>query len=255
MTENQIKYAELLEKRRANQATEALTELRDSRSYEIGLGNLEELKRSNLEKERLNRANLDETSRHNVSMEDLNLRSVQEVNRANRAREAETIRSNLASEIELKRANVAREAENYRSNYAREIETNRTNLANEAIRRQSNAIASQQVQLGYANLAETRRSNVEQESIARRRNEINYMSTYAQNRDMSARRDEQHRANLANESIRQGQLAEEIRRNQAQEAELNRHNLMMEDIAVLNAFSGATGTAIRGFGAAASFGG
>lgn len=69
MTKNQIAYQELQERKRANRASEELTRIRDSNTYEIGLGTLEESKRHNLAFEM-------ETNRHNRIVETQALESL-----------------------------------------------------------------------------------------------------------------------------------------------------------------------------------
>lgn len=89
-----------------------------------------------------------------------------ETRRTNLARETETSRANLTNE-ELKRRelsensrhNLSVEGEAKRHNLTTEAETNRSNTANEYLKRQQNAIQSQNVQLGFANLQEQVRAN------------------------------------------------------------------------------------------------
>lgn len=169
MTRNQIELNKLLESKRSNLANEELTRMRDERSYALGTANLQETRRSNLERERFNRSSLEETSR------------------SNRAREAETYRSNVAREQETYRSNYAREQETYRSNLAKEVETARSNRVTEswrasqlaldteirrgelAERRRSNraneALGWGNISLGQAQLAETRRANMARENL------------------------------------------------------------------------------------------
>lgn len=212
MTKNQIEYAKLLETERANRATENLTQWRDQQTVAhnarvlqetgrhnlateaLGSSQLEEAKRSNLERERQNLMLLSEQQRHNVAVE-------LETNRANVARETEDVRYHTLSLDETHRSNVAREQETHRTNVANEgikrdtlSEQQRANLASEDIRRVSNAISAAQVnELGRANRAreietnrtnvahellqsginrETRRHNTAEERLSSRRNEL-----------------------------------------------------------------------------------
>lgn len=157
MTRLQLELNKLLEQRRANQASEELTRVRDERSYALGTAQLKETQRANQVRESQTQVSLDETQRSNL------------------AREAENYRSNYAREQENYRSNVAREAELRRSNLATELwrdqslaldteirrgtlaETQRANIAREGIQRS-------QVQLGYSQLAETARSNLVREA-------------------------------------------------------------------------------------------
>lgn len=95
---------------------------------QLAYWNLQETKRSNLEKEAQGRTGLAETGRHNRATESLE-----------GSKQAETMRHNKASEnliglqtAETARSNRAREAETQRSNLAREKETKRSNLVAEA---------------------------------------------------------------------------------------------------------------------------
>lgn len=168
MTANQIKYQELLEKERSNRTQEAL-----------GMGQLQETRRSNLVKER-------ETERSNREKESTNwfsarslaahqradeaIRSesnqigwgnLNEQRRSNAAREAETKRSNLAKEAETKRSNLTHEEESHRANVARETEENRSNVSRETETNRSN---TQQESLRSRELAETSYHNRATES-------------------------------------------------------------------------------------------
>lgn len=179
MTKNQIEYAKLLETTRANKANESLTKQRDTRAYEINLGQLGETKRHNVATEAQARASLDETIRSNQAREAHEVNVLAETKRSNQAREAETQRSNLA-----------REAETHRSNVAQEIELNRSHLANEAETRRSN----------IAREAETARSNRANESIARDNVDISRMSLAERVR--AAKAAEEHNKNVLAESTR-----------------------------------------------------
>lgn len=149
MTQNQLRYRELIQNQkqfnrsqteveRHNTATEAETMANNMRLYA-------------------------ENVRSHLANEELTRSANSEIARANKAREYETNRSNIAKESETRRSNLAREAENYRSNLARETETNRSNLAQEAWR---NASLQEQVRSNkaheayqYANLEETKHAN------------------------------------------------------------------------------------------------
>lgn len=182
MTRNQIEYAKLREQQRTNQAQEALTSLRDQRSYEVStrsldesarhnqalemleFGRMSETGRHNRETERAQSVQLQETARHNRETETLGTSQLAEQQRSNMVREVETQRSNIAREAETARSNMAREAETYRSNLVREVtdagrlaELVRSDLATEAERKRS---AQAQEQLRAAQLAEQIRHNM-----------------------------------------------------------------------------------------------
>ena len=115
------------------------------------------------------------------------------------AEHRETQRHDLAQEIETNRANLARETETHRSNVANETETNRHNMAMET---------------------ETNRHNKQTEAVA-------WYSAEEQarhNRETEA-------AQKRQDALRQAELLEQQRHNEAMEYETNRHNKQDEAIA------------------------
>lgn len=141
MTENQIKYQQHVEQKRANLANEA------------------EMNRSHLANEALGEKNYQETKRANIARES-------ETNRSNLAREIETHRANVATETERARSNRANEAigwGNVAVGYANVAEAQRSHLANEMLQGQ------QLQETNRANVAketETSAHNRRQEAIA-----------------------------------------------------------------------------------------
>lgn len=189
MTKNQIEYAKLIEARRSNLSQEQLTKERDQVNKMIGLGTLDETRRSNqarevetarhnVEQERLGGRTLDETSRHNLQTEDIARQQVQELNRHN-------LQTEFVSKGELgvhqgqlqetRRSNVAREVETTRSNVAREVETHRNNAAIEAV--QIGLAATQ-----AARLAEDVRQHLARESETARHNMAMEIKPYPETR-------------------------------------------------------------------------
>lgn len=149
MTRNQIMYQQHLETKRSNLAQEALTSLRDSRSYQLGLGNLAEMSRHNQVFE-------NETARHNRATEAQALESlgIQRQKVQVDAFNAETNRYN--ADTNRLNAQVYRDmqttqqydAETRRLSYGESV---RHNKASEG--------------LGYSQLAEARRHNVASEGL------------------------------------------------------------------------------------------
>lgn len=91
MTKNQLEYNKLLETKRANLASERLTAQRDEAARRLGLANLEEV------------------GRHNVQVELQARDNLAEQQRSNRAQEMESQRAHLASEgIQQQQADTAR---------------------------------------------------------------------------------------------------------------------------------------------------
>lgn len=218
MTKNQIEYAKLLETSRANVAQETLTSSRDERQYSLGLGNLAETGRANLEREKLQAANLSE------------------LGRSNRARESEQARSNFAREVEARRSNLTNE-ELTRVRNQQDFDVRNRSLAETArFNTVSLSNEAKRLDLDLQRNRETHRSNVASESIA------------------SRRAAEDARANRANETIKRNQTAfdyyatnanvsqrdraiaqsdrelrERNRSNIEREAETRRHNMRAED--------------------------
>lgn len=149
MTRNQILYQQHLETKRSNLAQEALTSLRDSRSYELGLGNLNEMSRHN-------QAFENETARHNRATEAQALETlgIQRQKVQVDAFNAETNRYN--ADTNRLNAQVYRDmqttqqydAETRRLSYGESV---RHNKASES--------------LGYGQLAESRRHNMASEGL------------------------------------------------------------------------------------------
>nr|AVX53460.1 putative ORF1 [Marmot picobirnavirus] len=111
MTQNQIKYQELLELQRSNKVNEA------------------ERERANKALESQRASEIAETTRHNIVWES-------ESQRHNQATESETHRSNLADELERNRHNLATEdlsQQQVNYGYATLGESQRHNLAQEQI--------------------------------------------------------------------------------------------------------------------------
>lgn len=160
MTTNQIEYAKLLETRRANTASEALTAARDAANKELGFSTLGETMRSNMAKEKISLGTLSETKRNNLIKEDLQRLSQEEVARYNRAKEA----LERSQQSETHRANVAKEAENVRSHMAQEGAALRTHA--ETVRA-NKAKENELTRSHLAGEAETQRHNLATEGISR----------------------------------------------------------------------------------------
>lgn len=246
MTKNQIEYLKLRETQRANLSQEELTRKRDENAHALGLGNLAELGRHNLETERQAVANLSEVNRHNVETERQAVAVLGEQQRHNRALEqveygklSETMRANREREqfnlkqlSETTRANLARElltsqqlAETYRSNVARETETHRTNVAGEQERKRSNLAQEQQkrdeLEQKYVSLETDARIRQSQISLGyaqlgedRRSNLAREAETRRSN---IAREVETSRSNRAQEIMRNKERMEQVRANRASE--------------------------------------
>lgn len=166
MTRNQIEYNKLLESRRANRASEALTASRDI-----------------------------ESARHNLESESISRQSLDEQRRSNQAREAETLRSNMAKEDLQRQVNQ----ETARSNRARESISLEANAINRAAQEETARANRVKEQLQLSTLEETRRANRASESL--RSSEIavkrdNLIETSRANR---ARELETNRSNVARE--------------------------------------------------------
>lgn len=169
MTRNQIEYAKLREQVRANQAQEALTSLRDQRTYDVSTRSLDESSRHNRALEMLEFGRMSEVGRHNRATEQAQSVQLQETARHNRETETlgsaqlvEQQRSNVARELETSRSNLAREAETARSNQARESETHRANLVREVT---DAGRLAEQVRSDLAGEAERKRSAQAQEQL------------------------------------------------------------------------------------------
>lgn len=120
MTQNQIAYWELEEKKRSNRVQEG------------------ETKRHNVATEFIQAGTLEENKRHNVVSEGIAFGTLAETERSNKARESETHRTNLANEALKHESNLysrevgmAQVAESNRHNVATENETARHNMASE----------------------------------------------------------------------------------------------------------------------------
>lgn len=221
MTRNQIEYLKHSETVRSNKANEELTKTRDTNTYNVALGNLNEsiranqakeaynvaylgeMNRHNLATEAYNLAQLQETQRHSLESERLQLLSLQETNRSNIAREQETSRHNLALEIETNRANVARERETSRSNKASE----KIAMSNLSEQQRYHTLS---IGLGLTQLQETTRANQAREAETARSNLAREAETERSN---IARETETNRSNRAQERLRNWEIG--IRRQEA----------------------------------------
>lgn len=208
---------------------------------QIAFWTLEETKRSNrvneAETHRSNVARETETNRHNVVTEI-------EVNRHNVVTEIETERHNRATEL-LTQASIAETA---RHNQAQEGynmlvlgEQQRSNRANEQLKSEatqaSYSVGMANVGLGYAQLKETsfthrnaERFNLLSLDETKRQNDM-------QNELQQQRNDEQARTNLANEILKEQQIANQQVGNiisMAGLGETKRHNLQTEAEAQLH---------------------
>lgn len=209
MTKNQIAYAELLEKKRANKVNETLTEARDLVNKALGFGNLEENIRHNKQQEVHNVHVLGETQRHNLISESISKDSLAETSRHNLANEmldqqkiAETIRSNQAREYETQRSNKAREG----ISYAELAERRRSNMVHEGLQ-------AQEVQLKSETLRETKRHNRKGEMLTANQIKETVRSNLA-NEDI---RNEVNKINRLAQEIAQGNLDEKTRANKVTE--------------------------------------
>lgn len=204
MTRNQIEYAKLLETTRSNKRSEELTAENNAAVIGLQRASLDEQKRANLERERVNALTQAELSRHNAATESLGVLQFQEQQRRNAALEA----LELQQLHESQRANLAREAETARANRAGEAEARRSHLATENEARRSN-LAFEQFRLKQ--LDETHRANVAGEILTGSRIALDTL-VHEQNLAETQR---SHRASEANAA---GQLAETVRHHLATEA-------------------------------------
>lgn len=194
ITHNQIEFQKLLESKRSNLATEALTRARDAvdaaykrDTISLGHRNAAETERANRERERYNVLSLNETQRHNLATESFSLQQLGETSRHNIALENEQSRANQASETLRREQN----AEQKRSNIAQE------RIKQEALGETSRANRAQEA-LAYDRNVEQRRSNLANEQLTGERNFISLNSLA-----------ESQRANRAQEALRSQQLAQE----------------------------------------------
>lgn len=209
MTQNQIRYNELLETRRSNLQQEFLTALRDSRSYALGRQQLGETTRHNQEMERHSVRVLGETQRHNLAQEQLGSDTLRESARHNLSQESINSAANAVRFQELgetRRSNMARESETHRSNLVREAETHRSNVRNEELKVTS-------LDLERERLAMQMWYNQQQIALGQRNLGFNYASLGEQTRSNLAREAETHRANTVNEQMAGMQLGETISNN------------------------------------------
>lgn len=260
MTRNQIEYSKLKETQRSNQMNEGLTQRRDTNTYLLGSRQLGETQRHNREMESQGRLSLDETKRSNQMREAISLDQLAETQRSNlasealRGREADIKQGELevhkGTLEETRRSNLSREeiqrntlSETIRSNKVREQETARHDVQTERNQRYSaqmqyagtkynadQAYAAQQNATYQRDIASQRslqlgREQLEQKTINDTRNRmIGTMGTL-----------ENMRANRASEGLRrdevtvkQEDLSERQRHQQAVEAETQRHNVVTE---------------------------
>lgn len=217
MERERTNWAVLGETQRHNQAVEGETYRHNLETESQARNELSERRRSNLAQEQLQQLNL------SYRGQELNIRQneLAETIRSNQAREFETNRSNLAREIETNRSNIAQEKERNRSNVASEQETARSHRATEALR-------TREIGLGYSQLAEAERSNRARELETYRSNTAREIETNRTNlvyEDLQRSRNRQENAhNLKSDAnaaqsnlIRERQLAESQRANQASE--------------------------------------
>lgn len=235
MTSNQIEYLKYLESKRANKAQEALTQSRDTNTYNVSMLGAQETKRANLAREDWQRASLDETSRSNRANESLNRARNQETERSNRASESirsvansisqyvaeETERAHRASESinlfgaqEQRRANLAKEAENIRANnlsYAGTMAQVDLGYARDLTDQSRNAI---NLNLGMLNAREANRANLAREAETNRANIQREKEDRRHNKSVEA---ETAARNARDYIIRQQELREQTRHNKANE--------------------------------------
>lgn len=219
MTKNQIEYQKLVETKRANQAQETITRMRDANTHSVAVGQLNEAIRHNYATEGQERQKLYEMTRHNEATEQVALMSAQETARHNAAAEAlqgQQITLGYQQLSETSRHNYAMENETNRHNVAVENESARANLARETIDRFNvdslDRYRSSQIGLGYSELNEKRRSNMVYENLDSQR--VSWQVHQGSSQLM-----ETHRANLANEQLIREKLAE------IQRSNLERENL------------------------------
>lgn len=217
MERERTNWAILDETNRHNVAVEGETNRHNLATESQARDELTERKRSNLANEQLQQLSLSYRGQEIAVRQ----KELDESIRSNKARELETNRSNLAREIETQRSNLAQEKERYRSNVASEQETARSHRATENLR-------SREIGLGYSQLAETSRSNRAREQEQYRSNTARELETNRSNliyEDLQRTRNRQENAhNLRSDAntaqaniIRQKQLAETTRANQASE--------------------------------------
>lgn len=235
MTSNQIEYLKYLETKRANRAQEALTQSRDTNTYNVAMLGAQETRRANLAREDWQRASLDETSRSNRMNESLTRSRNQETERSNRASESirnvansisqyvaeETERAHRASESinlfgakEQQRANIAREAENIRANnlsYAGTMAQVDLGYARDLTEQSRNAIT---LNLGMLNAREANRSNLARETETNRANVQREKEERRHNKSVEV---ETSSRNARDYLIRQQELREQMRHNKANE--------------------------------------
>lgn len=118
MTEIQLKYWDLQERKRANRVDEVERNRHNVATETISQGDLDEKVRHNMAGEMLTATQIQEQTRHNQATEGIDLAKHYETVRSNKAKEAETKRSNLAKEAETHRANVVKEKETHEFNAA-----------------------------------------------------------------------------------------------------------------------------------------
>lgn len=203
MTKNQIEYNKLLETRRANIASEQLTQERDRATRQLGFSQLDETVRHNRQVELQARDNLAETYRNNIA----NLQELQRshfisegisqvANALKREAQEETARHNkVQEEISLYSADMSRAV----ADISAASHTAAAGMAAAASQYASdNALLAKQLQLDLdkygidvdaimrsSTINETKRSNI-------------------------ARETETNRTNLANEGIRSTQAASQV---------------------------------------------
>lgn len=148
MTRNQIEFANYVEAKRSNKAREAET-------YRNNLVTSNEINRSNLEKERVQRGTLKvqqgtlkETRKHNRASERIEKVKARETIRSNKAREKETVRSNKAAELNTR----------YTADQGRLGHENAANIAAQASRDAANINAAASRYTADSNAAASRYS-------------------------------------------------------------------------------------------------
>lgn len=235
MTSNQLRYWELREKNRNNQAVE-------------------------IETAKHNRATEANERQKNQWNYDIQNRTLQETNRSNLAREAENQRSNMANEaLKAEQNQISwHQAYSARMNAFTNQQNAATNLkaVNETIR--ANAVREDQNQ---QSINETVKHDRATEENATLNTLFNKESA-----------DKQYQVQLQRLQLESEELAEKIRHNQASEAEITRKNSIDQEIAMLqlqqtkirdsqnflvgtiNAVTGGMGNLMKGAGSLASAG-
>lgn len=130
---------------------------------------------------------------------------------------------------EQQRHNQVSERESIRHNRFQELESQRSNMANENIKRESNSID----RLNASTNALNAQTNIRNVRVSEKNAAIN-----AYNADTSRRSANvsmfsaitNASTNVANATVRQRELEEQIRHNKAVEAETNRNNIVVNDI-------------------------